>query len=224
MVTRSEAQGELGQALAKAQGAIYSAEKDRRNPHLKNDYATLQSVIKATRKPLADNGLSLTCAPVVEDGKAGVAWTLRHSSGEWEAGVLLMPLGQGRGTTPMQNVGSCASYAHRYVRMHLLACAAGDDVDGNTDERVKAPSNNKRPPVNDNKRTAPTVDTLSPAWLSWRKRLEASTLSLDVLEAWCTAHKRPLPHAMTLAQWRKLCEWLDGDGARIVSTWANDGR
>ena len=83
MLKRSEQQNELAGALARAQAAIRSAEKDRANPHLRNRYATLESVIRATRGPLGDNGLSLTCAPVVADGSAGVAWTLRHASGQY---------------------------------------------------------------------------------------------------------------------------------------------
>ena len=47
MITRSDDQAELGAALAKAQAAIRSAEKDRQNPHLRNRYATLESVIRA---------------------------------------------------------------------------------------------------------------------------------------------------------------------------------
>ncbi|MBO13896.1 ERF family protein, partial [Herbaspirillum sp.] len=111
MLERSEQQNELAGALARAQAAIRSAEKDRANPHLRNRYATLESVIRATRGPLGDNGLSLTCAPVVADGSAGVAWTLRHASGQYESGALLMPMRDSRGVTPAQAVGSVVTYA-----------------------------------------------------------------------------------------------------------------
>ena len=163
MITRSDDQGELGAALSKAQAAIRSAEKDRQNPHLRNRYATLESVIGATRPHLGANGLSLTCAPVAEDGRAGVAWTLRHASGQWESGVLLMPLGQSRGITPAQALGSVVTYAHRYVRMHLLGCAAGDDVDGEdvatkTRRDARPVTNRASSPPNRDQSTRPAAE------------------------------------------------------------------
>jgi len=209
MLERSEQQNELAGALARAQAAIRSAEKDRANPHLRNRYATLESVIRATRGPLGDNGLSLTCAPVVADGSAGVAWTLRHASGQYESGVLLMPLGQARGVTPMQLVGSCASYAHRYVRMHLLACAAGDDVDG---EEVGSKPPRRAAPAEE----GPPVDTKAPAWRAWQARLAEAGLTYDQVAAWCEAHERPRPSAMRVHQWRQLCQWLDNGGREVV--------
>lgn len=219
MLERSNEQNELADALAKAQAAIRSAEKDRSNTHLRNRYATLESVIRATRPHLGANGLSLTCAPVVEADRAGVAWTLRHSSGQFESGVLLMPLGQARGVNTMQLVGSCASYAHRYVRMHLLACAAGDDVDGEVEQvRNPRPAQVEQPrnPVED----GPPVDTKSPAWRAWQARLAEAGLDYEHVAAWCEAHGRPRPSAMRVHQWRQLCQWLSNGGQPVVTAWS----
>jgi hypothetical protein len=228
MVTRSEEQGELGAALAKAQAAIRSAEKDRQNPHLRNSYATLESVIRATRGHLGANGLSLTCAPVAEDARAGVCWTLRHSSGQWESGVLLMPVGQARGVTPAQALGSVVTYAHRYVRMHLLGCAAGDDVDGEEvsgdqspqRQSEKVPIPNARQPIREQSVEAgPKVDTKSPAWKAWQTRLGQKRMPYKHVAAWCEAHGRPRPSAMTLHQWRQLAQWLDNGGIEVLAKW-----
>ena len=235
MVTRSDEQAELATALAKAQQAIRSAEKDRSNPHLKNKYATLASVIRATRQPLGDHGLSLTCAPVFDDGKAGVCWTLRHASGQYESGVLLMPLGQARGVNPSQQCGAVISYASRYVRMHLLACAAGDDTDA-AHESDRAPTRKRdqstRP--QSTKRNQPTrprtteegpkVDTKSNAWRAWQVRLGDGrpALKYEHLAAWCEASKRPRPSAMTMHQWRQLQQWLDNGGRQVVAKWSPD--
>ena len=238
MITRSDDQAELGAALSKAQAAIRSAEKDRQNPHLRNRYATLESVIRATRPHLGAHGLSLTCAPVAEDNRAGVAWTLRHASGQWESGVLLMPLGQSRGITPAQALGSVVTYAHRYVRMHLLGCAAGDDVDGEDvatkstrrDDRLgtnrasspprKVP--NASPPASNGDQSAEQgapIDTKSKAWRAWQARLGESGIEYDHLAPWCEAHDRPRPSKMSTHQWRQLCQWLDNGGAEVVKRW-----
>ena len=238
MITRSDDQAELGAALAKAQAAIRSAEKDRQNPHLRNRYATLESVIRATRPHLGAHGLSLTCAPVAEDNRAGVAWTLRHASGQWESGVLLMPLGQSRGITPAQALGSVVTYAHRYVRMHLLGCAAGDDVDGEDvatkstrrDDRLgtnrasspprKVP--NASPPASNGDQSAEQgapIDTKSKAWRAWQARLGESGIEYAHLATRCEAHDRPRPAKMSTHQWRQLCQWLDNGGAEVVKRW-----
>ena len=248
MITRSDDQAELGAALAKAQAAIRSAEKDRQNPHLRNRYATLESVIRATRPHLGAHGLSLTCAPVAEDGRAGVAWTLRHASGQWESGVLLMPLGQSRGITPAQALGSVVTYAHRYVRMHLLGCAAGDDVDGEevgskparrdarpVTNRASSPPNkdqssrpaarkvpNASPPASNGDQSAEQgapIDTKSKAWRGWQARLGESGIEYDHLATWCEAHDRSRPSQMSTHQWRQLCQWLDNGGAEVVKRW-----
>lgn len=238
MIQRSDNQAELGAALSKAQAAIRSAEKDRQNPHLRNRYATLESVIRATRPHLGAHGLSLTCAPVAEDGRAGVAWTLRHASGQWESGVLLMPLGQSRGITPAQALGSVVTYAHRYVRMHLLGCAAGDDVDGE-DVASKPARRDDRPgtnrtssPPNRDQSTRPAasngdqsteqgapIDTKSKAWRAWQARLGESGVQYEQVATWCEAHDRPRPSKMSAHQWRQLCQWLDNGGAEVVQRW-----
>lgn len=238
MIQRSDEQAELGAALSKAQAAIRSAEKDRQNPHLRNRYATLESVIRATRPHLGAHGLSLTCAPVAEDNRAGVAWTLRHASGQWESGVLLMPLGQSRGITPSQALGSVVTYAHRYVRMHLLGCAAGDDVDGEDvgskpARREDRPGTNRSssPPTRhqSDRPAAPNgdqsaeqggaVDTKSKAWRAWQARLGESGVEYEQVATWCEAHDRPRPSKMSTHQWRQLCQWLSNGGSEVVKRW-----
>jgi hypothetical protein len=242
MIQRSDEQADLGAALSKAQAAIRSAEKDRQNPHLRNRYATLESVIRATRPHLGAHGLSLTCAPVAEDNRAGVAWTLRHASGQWESGVLLMPLGQSRGITPAQALGSVVTYAHRYVRMHLLGCAAGDDVDGEdvaTKQARREARRDDRPgtnrsssPPNRDQSTRPAasngdqsaeqgapIDTKSKAWRAWQARLGESGVEYEQVATWCQAHDRPRPSKMSTHQWRQLCQWLDNGGAEVVQRW-----
>jgi len=233
VVTRSEDQAELAAALAKAQAAIRSAELDRSNPHLKNRYATLQSVIRATRQHLGAHDLSLTCAPLFEDGRAGVLWTLRHASGQYESGVLLMPLGQARGVNPSQQCGAVISYASRYVRMHLLACAAGDDTDAAGDraptrkrDKPTRPQTTQRdqPTRHQSVAEGPKVDTKSPAWRAWQVRLGDGhpTLKYELVAAWCEANDRPRPSAMTMHQWRQLGQWIDNGGRAIVAKWSPD--
>ena len=105
------AQDALSAALAAAQGAVRSAEKNARNPHLRNQYADLESVIQAAREAMTANGLSLAAHPVTVDGWAGIVYVLAHASGQWRRGELLHKTGQNRGLQPAQTDGVCISYA-----------------------------------------------------------------------------------------------------------------
>lgn len=125
-LSESPAINELAAALAKAQGAFSNPEKDRRNPHFGNSYATLGAVIETTRKALADNGLSLT--QTVGGQPPFLRTRLLHSSGQWIASeVPLFMAGKGS-----QVFGSEMTYMRRYAVCALLniAPAEGDD-DGN---------------------------------------------------------------------------------------------
>jgi len=124
--SESQAINELATALAKAQGAFSNPEKDRRNPHFGNCYATLGAVIEATRKALAENGLSLT--QTVGGRPPCLRSRLLHSSGQWLASeVPLYTAGKGS-----QVFGSELTYMRRYAACALLniAPAEGGD-DGN---------------------------------------------------------------------------------------------
>ena len=52
-----KALGALGAALAKAQGEFGAVTKNAKNPHLRNRYADLESVMAAVSPALAANGL-----------------------------------------------------------------------------------------------------------------------------------------------------------------------
>jgi hypothetical protein len=125
---RSEQIQELAAALAKAQGQIKGAEKDRENPHFKSVYATLDSVWEACRAPLSSNGLALVQAPSVSiEGGVVITTLLMHQSGQWiETDLELAP----RDGSP-QAVGSAITYGRRYALMAVAGIAPTDDDDGN---------------------------------------------------------------------------------------------
>lgn len=115
-------------ALVKAQANISHASKDAKNPHFKNDYATLESVIDATKGPLAEQGLVVIQQPDAdESGRLVLITTLAHTSGEWM-----------RSFTPImtekqnaQGLGSGMTYSRRYAISAICNIAQADD-DGNS--------------------------------------------------------------------------------------------
>jgi hypothetical protein len=125
-MNRSEEIIEIVTALSKAQGEFGVALHDKKNPHFKNSYASLQSVHEAIREPMAKHGLAV--AHLVSGHV--MCTTLFHISGQWLSCDLSIP----DGLTPQQ-LGSALTYARRYSLCCLLALPTGqDDDDGNQAE------------------------------------------------------------------------------------------
>lgn len=116
---------EIVKVLSKAQGQFKVAVFDKKNPHFKSSYASLESVHNAIREGLALNGLAI--AHLIEDGK--MLTTLFHESGEWIGCELVLPVG----LSPQQ-LGSALTYFRRYSICCLLAIPSGEDDDGNSAE------------------------------------------------------------------------------------------
>ena len=116
--------GPLFAALAKAQGAIRGAEKDRTNPQYRQSYATLASVWDACRAALAANGLAVVQATHVDaEGHVSLRTVLGHSSGaSLEASYPIRPTQD----TP-QAYGSALTYARRYSLAAMVGVAPDDD-------------------------------------------------------------------------------------------------
>ncbi len=126
VTTMSPSIAALAGALAKAQGEMSGAAKDKTNPHFKSAYADLASVWDACRAALSKNALAVV-QPVAADGsRVTVTTLLTHSSGEWISGELTMTAAQ---NTP-QGIGSCITYARRYALASMVGVAPEDD-DGN---------------------------------------------------------------------------------------------
>lgn len=126
-LARSEQIDAIAAALAKAQGKIEGASRDKTNPDLKNRYADLASAWDACRTALSENGISVVQAPGEgENGMIGVTTLLMHSSGQWLQGSLSMRPAKG----DPQSIGSVITYARRYSLMAMVGIAPDDD-DGN---------------------------------------------------------------------------------------------
>lgn len=136
MTTHSESLNELAPALAKAQAAMKAAVMDGQNPHFNSRFCTLSSITDAVRKPLADHGLCVVQGVGAGEGTAKVSTMVLHSSGQWIACELALPVGER--ATP-QAIGSAISYGRRYGLAGLLGVVSDTDDDGNAaEESAKA--------------------------------------------------------------------------------------
>lgn len=116
--------GPLAAALAKAQASFATVKKDKtvKAGSYSYKYAPLDSIIEATRQPLADNGLVVV--QLIDDDD--LVTMLIHESGAQLAGRASLPTSAG-----IQELGSAITYLRRYALQALLGIAAEDDDDGN---------------------------------------------------------------------------------------------
>lgn len=141
----------LNKALAKAQGAIRSAEKDGTNPHLRSSYSTLSSVIDAAKRPFSDNGLSIIqpSSTEIEGDRATIVieTILLHESGEERSSVMRIIVNKGRNS--YQELGTAQTYGRRYSYMAMAGIAPGDDSDGESEasQQRNKPQQRPNPPT-----------------------------------------------------------------------------
>lgn len=127
MIETSADTTKLDAALAKAQGEIEAASKDKTNPAFKSKYADLTAVWGAVRPALAKHGISVTQWPVhAEDGRLHIITRIAHG-GEWIKAHFSIPVTK----QDPQGYGSATTYAKRFTLAAALGVVADEDDDGN---------------------------------------------------------------------------------------------
>lgn len=118
---------ELAIALCKVQSQLTGAKKDSENPFFKSKYADLESVWDSIRKPMSDNGLSVTQFPcTMENGVPGLETILIHASGQFISNTVpVVSIKQ-----DPQSYGSAFTYFRRYALSAVVGQIQTDD-DGN---------------------------------------------------------------------------------------------
>ena len=112
---------ELATALSRAQAEFVPAPFNASNPHLRNKYADLGSIIESTKPILERHGLSVSQMVQGEGNEIGIITILMHASGEWLESSVVMPILEQKGINNAQVAGSIISYLRRYS----LAAALG---------------------------------------------------------------------------------------------------
>lgn len=132
----SEQIDKIAPALLAAQKEIGNASKDAKNPHFKNSYASLGSVIEAVKEPLNRAGIAVIQS-LSSDGGNGIGLLLRtrllHTSGQFIEDTAYSPLPK----ADPQGVGSATTYLRRYSLAALLSITQEDD-DGNDASPIPA--------------------------------------------------------------------------------------
>ena len=133
----------LMKAMLTVQGEVDGVSKDATNPHFRNRYASLESVVDAIREPCQRAGLVVTQAPGVVDGNTIALTTMicHAESGEWMRSTIQLPLAK----ADPQGAGSALTYAERYSLMAIFNLPAVDD-DAEEASRPARPAPERRQP------------------------------------------------------------------------------
>lgn len=117
----------IAMALLGAQRQIKNASKDAKNPHFKNDYATLESVIDAVKDIANSCGILIVQGNGADELGSYVNTTVIHAeSGESITSKIYLSLDKNN----MQGLGSAITYARRYSLAAMFCITQADD-DGN---------------------------------------------------------------------------------------------
>ena len=115
----------LAAALIQFSGKMLKVKKDSVNPHFRNRYASLSTIIETTQPALVECGLAVVQMP---SGDNELTTVLLHESGEYISSTYRM--------TPSKNdpqgLGSAITYQRRYAYGAILNLNIDEDDDGNT--------------------------------------------------------------------------------------------
>ena len=127
----------LLEALAKMQGALDNATKSSDNPYFKSKYADLATCLQTAKKPMADNGLSISQHCTFDGQFVQCVTILGHSSGQMMISTLMIPVTK----EDAQGIGSSITYARRYALSSIIGLTQKDDDGegsvGRTEEDAK---------------------------------------------------------------------------------------
>lgn len=170
----SDTIGKLAPALVAAQADITGITKDARNPHFKNEYASLDGIMAVVRPALAKHGLAVVqgvTAPIETQGgtlhAVAVVTRLVHTSGEWIESRVIVPIAK----LDPQGAGASVTYGRRYSLSALLALAT--ETDDDAESAIPA----RQSPAT--ARTAPARPTTAPAPAKTSEREAGNTFTPD---------------------------------------------
>lgn len=131
----------LAVALSKAQSLIENVSKDKQAYGYK--YADLASCLQAIKKPLADNGLSISQLVTQDrDNKQVLVTLLIHESGQWLKSIFGIENVVMKQCNSLQQIGAGITYARRYALSAIIGLTQEDD-DGNSVPKFKKEEESK---------------------------------------------------------------------------------
>lgn len=200
MCNKSESIVNLAKSLVAFNKEVKIIEKDGKNPHFKNDYATLDTIINEVRPVLAKHGLVIMQFPGGDGEKYTLRTMLMHESGEW---IESEPLTMRPVKNDPQGIGSCTTYARRYSLSAMLSLNTGEDDDGNGATQ----------PGNSASKSSGMLDVTKPideskARVLYAKMKDAGFKQYDEVNGFL-GYSIGSTKEVKLVDFKKLADWLD---------------
>jgi hypothetical protein len=181
----SESIKHIAPALLAAQRNITFATKNSKNPHYKNDYADLSSVIDAIKYALNEAGIVFIQTPTPsEDGRLHLVTRMMHETGEWIEDTAVCSLQK----QDAQGFGSAMTYLRRYSLAAFCGLYQSDD-DGEAAKFDSEPYAKKLRSCND-------MNELKNIWMEIYKIAQDDKQTLRILEAEKDKRKKELEAVM----------------------------
>jgi hypothetical protein len=140
---QSESIDQLITALAKAQGEMADASKDRQGYNYK--YADLAGVWGACRGALSHNGLAVSQVETQNETGDVLITILAHSSGQWIRSIMPIRVKPNGKMNELQERGAVLTYLRRYALSAIVGVAPAEDDDGASAHSYQAsPQNNQQ--------------------------------------------------------------------------------
>ncbi len=201
-----EAQRAYNSAMSKAQAAMPTVVKSKKNDHTRSTYADLSDIEEQAMPIAYKHGFSVSFTPAGTDEKGNllIDWCLMHEGGHTREGQAGFPLdaagSQGKANkTGIQAMGSTMTYARRYLLCNLFNIATDDDRDGN----------GATPPQSGhavrNQSWADTIVNELPENATPRDKAEA------IAEALCAQWKRKTTFRQLSNEWDRRVNLIEGD-------------
>lgn len=123
------AHASFNEAFHAAQQEMPAIQRDAVNPHLRNKYASLASIIPTVLEVAGKHGLTIMQMPSHIDGAPAVRTVIRHvASGEFDEATTPIPTG---GKDTGHSYGSGITYMRRYAITAAFGLVTENDDDGN---------------------------------------------------------------------------------------------
>lgn len=117
----------IDSAMVEIQKELKHAVLDKKNPHLKNMYASLESIIDAIRPVAATHGVTIQQFPEIDNDAHVLITRIAHKSGQFYISKMKLIVAK----LDMQGLGSAITYARRYALSSIFDIATGEgDDDG----------------------------------------------------------------------------------------------
>lgn len=119
----SHGQVELFASLAKAQGELADASKNKKNPHFRSEYADLSAILEVVRPVFSKHGLSIIQSTEFDGAMVSVTTAICHESG----GYVTSTASCVPAKTDAMGIGASTTYLRRYGCAAMVGITQTDD-------------------------------------------------------------------------------------------------